>query len=152
MPAVDVAAKDSTKSGAGSAASSAPNRLAPSASSKRMTGEICNEMDVEDPTIELTELKEQAAKLKKERKTLARVTRNAKRKNQRLKHKAKLLSTQDLLCVLRMRAGAGSASSESGQPAAARKERPREGEEENPPPSGEAQEAQEEAGSPEEEE
>ena len=152
MPAVDVAAKGSPKSGASAPAASAANRLAPSASSKRMIGEICTEMEIEDPAIELNALKEEAAKLKKEKKALARVTRNAKRKNQRLKQKAKLLSTQDLLCVLRMRSQSGSASSECAPAKAAPTGPPEEGVEENPPPSLEEAEEREEAGSPAEEE
>ena len=60
--------------------------------------------------IEINRLREEQIEQKKKRKELARKAKNAIRKNQRLKGKAKQLSTGDLLTVLRLRAQ----SSDSG--------------------------------------
>ena len=62
----------------------------------------------------LEELCRQQMKLRKERKDLARQVKNAKKKVQRLKVRARAMSDDDLVAVLMMRKGAASAKAEPG--------------------------------------
>lgn len=62
----------------------------------------------------LEELCRQQAKLRKDRKDLARQVKNAKKKVQRLKVRARALSDDDLVAVLMMRKAAASAKAEPG--------------------------------------
>lgn len=62
----------------------------------------------------LEELCRQQAKLRKDRKDLARQVKNAKKKVQRLKCRARALSDDDLVAVLMMRKAAASAKAEPG--------------------------------------
>ena len=62
----------------------------------------------------LEELCRQQMKLRKERKDLARQVKNAKKKVQRLKVRARALTDDDLVAVLMMRKAAASAKTEPG--------------------------------------
>ena len=62
----------------------------------------------------LEELCRQQMKLRKERKDLARQVKNAKKKVQRLKVRARAMSDDDLVAVLMMRKAAASAKAEPG--------------------------------------
>lgn len=62
----------------------------------------------------LEELCRQQQKLRKERKDLARQVKNAKKKVQRLKGRARALTDDDLVAVLMMRKAAATAKAEPG--------------------------------------
>ena len=59
---------------------------------------------VEDPRDEITSLRKQQRELVQKKKTLAKDLKNAQRRTRRVQGRAKTLSDEDLLSVLRMRA------------------------------------------------
>ena len=59
---------------------------------------------VENPQDEVTQLKEHAKSLRESKKKIARELKNAQRRTRRMKKRAKTLTDEELLSVLRMRA------------------------------------------------
>jgi hypothetical protein len=66
------------------------------------------------PTASLLALKKQAKDMKSAKKVLGAQIRNAKRKNKRLKEKAKNLSTEDLMTLWMAKGGGKQSMSEAG--------------------------------------
>lgn len=66
---------------------------------------------------EINNLKVEAAALKLQKSKVTRDLRNARRRKQRLRHKAKGLNDADLLTVLQMRAVESAAASSKGKDA-----------------------------------
>ena len=102
MPIVDVA-RDTSPARPVSAEAESERRAAGAAGAGIEGLPATEAVAIENPVAELKCLKEQAAKLRQQKKELARHLRNAQRKHKRLKEKAKQLSDNDLLSVMLMR-------------------------------------------------
>ena len=103
MPVVDVVSEEIAACSTVGTAQAISSKGMMSKSSRAAIASLMETMPVEHPQETVQTLKNAAAELRKKKKQVSRDLRNAKRKNKRLKEKAKQLSTADLLAVICMR-------------------------------------------------
>lgn len=99
MPTVEVDERPGQKSSAAAGSGSQQDTAPPCTSTLDavLSAEAVNPEDL------VQRLKTSAAEVKRQKKELARALRNAERRRQRIKQKAKQLTDADLLSVMRMR-------------------------------------------------
>jgi len=91
-----------------------------------LEGDACPLTEPEDLVAKVEALKAEQARLKQKRRENAKELRNAERRKKRLKKRARQLSDQDLVAVLKMRrtAAAGAAAAAPPPPATCDAEQP----------------------------